>query len=580
MTKRPTRRCRVISEIIVAQIRLLAIAVVFVLPAWFASWAALLALDAVSLMEILGVGRIRPATLAVLGHNIPLMMIKMIGYEYRLQGPLGVFLQLGSTTLVLMVIQLATVVLVSTMHIEWVRVASIIGHFWGNYLGALTSLFWFFLFGDKEPLSIASFGNKKEQNASIKGDKYTLISFLSSYCFVATSATLSVCMLYLLPTAAIQVSLSSFVAFVAINLFLPICQMFLHLAMKPITTTANQWVVKMFIFSAVQFPTKFLRFSRPIDMTKAPFWLGIISQVIGDRLVPRIVRYSSNANCYSFSLSRKVAPVENEKTINRTTLHKAPSLVRLEDGGSPVDFNPTGTLSDGETEKLPSYPDHERLSDEEKYAEAETYITSILPLVDEEEEGKESNLERAIPPPVGVDCVNEDTCRDEVSDPVLTKSPPTLRTPNRRQTTIRSIPQLKRFTTRAITVISKAVDTVSLAYSMGRNDLSLSNYMSTLFGFTCTLLPNAYGGSFNDNRYGGEGRHGGSRWKEPLWLYAAMLSMDFFIEAVFVYIESCFDTPVGGLRTFHWTDFHILPWGMVMNFLCAYAAAHTLFGFG
>ncbi|KAJ3196659.1 hypothetical protein HDU67_003964, partial [Dinochytrium kinnereticum] len=102
----------------------------------------------------------------------------------------------------------------------------------------------------------------------------------------------------------------------------------------------------------------------------------------------------------------------------------------------------------------------------------------------------------------------------------------------------------------ALSVITKAANPFSDKYSLARNDQAYSNYLSTLSGLICILLPNSGEGWMdvvvaNGNEFAFCGVSG---WRLPLILYVFILPIEVGLETLFVYIEARRGVPIGSVR--------------------------------
>ncbi|KAI8850063.1 hypothetical protein BC829DRAFT_390334 [Chytridium lagenaria] len=140
----------------------------------------------------------------------------------------------------------------------------------------------------------------------------------------------------------------------------------------------------------------------------------------------------------------------------------------------------------------------------------------------------------------------------------------------------------------AADALFEAVIKVSMVYSTSRNDLTLSNYISTLTGMICVLLPHPHDGTWSDMAVSHGLRHDISfvdgvneslvrlKWQETLWHGMLFLVLEFVFENLFVFWESRYGVPVGSSERVSWIE-ATTNCRLAMNYMAAYAGVLQLF---
>ncbi|KAI8850061.1 hypothetical protein BC829DRAFT_171854 [Chytridium lagenaria] len=436
-----------------------------------------------------------------------------------------------------------------------------------------------------EQSTIAEAFEKKERTVdieqvqgrdSLKPKSTSLSKFLMSTFNLALSSFL----LFALPSLSIQLSISSSIVLIVMNILLPTFHLAFLVTMSSLTTSETEWAIKLILFATLQFPIKFVRFVREFYYTDVWFWTSLLMQVLLERLLPRLAKWMG-----SLRFMKSVSPTSG--------YHIDKTQQQLEDGqdgagasmASPDSTCDISHVSDDDenneesSENLPKPSDfdivktvlpsqHKRVNDLQPLKK--DTVTSKVAFKSRQEH---QDIKDTPPNPINrLDTVKDSSSTIMRTESTRTFSPKSSKrmsitprlstvysninssinelevgnpesTANHlgRKSTIFDRPTLRRDFRAATIVIRKAVEKVSFAYSMGRNDLALSNYMSTLAGITCAILPSPLDPtwssiavlyrptrSFEDGSEVDRIWH--LRWSDKLWHCAMFLFLEFFLE--------------------------------------------------
>ncbi|KAJ3102920.1 hypothetical protein HDU96_009465 [Phlyctochytrium bullatum] len=152
---------------------------------------------------------------------------------------------------------------------------------------------------------------------------------------------------------------------------------------------------------------------------------------------------------------------------------------------------------------------------------------------------------------------------------------------NRRKSVSKQVETLRRG---ASAVVRKVSNVMHQAYSTGRNDVTLSNYMSTLSGLSCAISPNPFDGwrtslAFSDgSKDPGVGAEGvwQAGWRDRLLLGCVFLVMQCLLETVWVFHEGLRGVPIGKMPVI-WPIFYLnMAVKHFANCMAAYSATDSL----
>ncbi|KAJ3097909.1 hypothetical protein HDU96_000203 [Phlyctochytrium bullatum] len=146
---------------------------------------------------------------------------------------------------------------------------------------------------------------------------------------------------------------------------------------------------------------------------------------------------------------------------------------------------------------------------------------------------------------------------------------------------------LRRLKRKATTVVFAMSSAVEAAYAMSRNDLMFANYMSTLSGLACAVLPNPFNHWRSSATYFNPGKDPSldgeglmtplPGWRDKLVIGMAFLGVQIVTECALVVWEAKRGVPIGQVRTTYPIFYFNLANKHFMNALCAYCATEGMF---
>ncbi|KAJ3099436.1 hypothetical protein HDU96_010714 [Phlyctochytrium bullatum] len=365
----------------------------------------------------------------------------------------------------------------------------------------------------------------------------TFTAFMPAICFgnFALAITLVVFVTLAVTILCEQLALKYTGLQAYISVFLLVNQSYTTIVYQKVAPLRTTWVQIMTLYSAWQYPLKFIRIYRPLDPASGLMWFNLIASTFFDRAFLRLFYVSINVNW---------------KQLFTRILRKHPPKV---------------TPSETESSSTPPFP---------TFREATTASQPPSAIA--------SHTTLPISPPA-------------IHEPIRLDEPGTV--PNFLSTGhvqsvialatdgIRSQDNLGP-PTPAVSVVQPKETTpppdVKSLYSMARNDVSWCSYLNTIAVMVCFFMglpaatPLWQAARFSLNP---------ARVPLDLGLSAALvvvaLASDFFFETIFVVLEAMFvDIPIGEKRLFDWKSCYVFTMRSTLNILHCKAAMHNIFGYG